>query len=284
MAYITNYNLMRLVRDTLQDGEKKYHKVLEDVKGKSTLYKSPIFFFNKYEEDELYLIREFLANPEVFFTQMYKPVLFQTESDAYIFQVGTPAYHADKDCERLNSDFLNIPIPESIRKKGYEAVQEFKHWFRGNVDLYKDNPEVFNLQFRAKYGVKEEIKEEVYKNSGHVEVFNKLTLAEVEGRIDFLLKESGRFYYRSQMHQEVIRKYGKIAFIGDEKYELHNNTGYPDQKIREILRDYQVYYKEPIKSLLFEYFRLKLNPDVIISKQLLADIGFRECNHCGEDE
>ena len=46
------------------------------------------------------------------------------------------------------------------------------------------------------------------------------------------------------------------------------------------MKDYHNNYKLPIRNLLIEYYRIKLNPELMFSETLLDALGFRKCSSC----
>jgi hypothetical protein len=59
-----------------------------------------------------------------------------------------------------------------------------------------------------------------------------------------------------------------------------NNTGYSEQEVIELMRDYDQKIKQPMTRLLIEYYRVSLNPDIELNGLLLERLGFRACSHC----
>ena len=39
-------------------------------------------------------------------------------------------------------------------------------------------------------------------------------------------------------------------------------------------------FKQPLKNLLIEYYRLKFNPDIKMDGKFLEALGFKECSCC----
>jgi hypothetical protein len=67
--------------------------------------------------------------------------------------------------------------------------------------------------------------------------------------------------------------------------EIYNNdTGYPEDEVKELLKFYDTKFKKPLKKDLIEYYRLKLNPDLEMKGYFLEKLGFKPCGHCHDEE
>ncbi|MCI7718419.1 hypothetical protein ACLSYY_04125 [[Pasteurella] aerogenes] len=105
----------------------------------------------------------------------------------WVFQLGTPSYHISGDCERLQSDFINVRVPKSMQLRGNHEIEQYRAYFIDNFAKYgrsenKIDPivfcrkliELFKLTESAKEMEQFYLRREYYSNSG-VEEFN-LTL------------------------------------------------------------------------------------------------------------
>ena len=61
MAYITQANLKRII----------YRSSIKEMRLQGKVYKLPIYFFSKYEENALLAIQELLKDPDVYFRDLY---------------------------------------------------------------------------------------------------------------------------------------------------------------------------------------------------------------------
>ena len=103
----------------------------------------------------------------------------------------------------------------------------------------------------------------------------------MEEKLNTLIKEAGKFYYKSQKHTKILKQYSKFAFLGAYKDDLYNNnTGYSDEVVKELLLEYEEQYKKPIIDMLYNYYRVKFNPELEMEGALLDQLGFRPCIHC----
>ena len=269
MAYITLANANSIVFNT----------DLKDLDLSGKIYKIPIYFFSRYEEQSLLAIQELLPNPEHYFTEIYKPYK-PTDTYKYVYEGKRPAYHNDSNCERLNSDWENYEIPSDIRDRGEGAVIEFREWFETVAHLIKDKPDAFVMRLQARWGILTNVNAISRGNSGHFEMEN-LTIQKLEARIDSRIRDAGRFYYRSEKTKAVLKQFSKYAFLGYQDDPIGNNrTGVPDHEVKELLRYYNEQFKKPLKKDLVEYYRVRLNPEIKMEGYFLENLGFNSCGAC----
>jgi hypothetical protein len=267
-AFITSANMLRIIRQT--------DIITAEIEG--TVYKKPIYLFSRFEEKSLIAIQELISDTEKFLTEIYNKIEV-VDRMKYVFEGKKPAYHNDLNCERLNSNFNNFEIPEEIKEKGPEEILRFRNWFKENYSLL-ERPDVFEMRLHMAFGVLINPKAINFTNSGSAELEN-LNLEQLESRIDSLLKEAGRFFYKSEMHQTLIRKFGKYTFLAYKDDDIQrNDTNYSDDEIKVFLRNYDEQFKKPLKYLLIQYYRVKYNPDLKMEGKLLEQLGFVPCGNC----
>jgi hypothetical protein len=269
MAYLTIANSIQILKRV--DGKK-----FENTKG--TIYKKPIFFFSKYEENILLGLQELWKDPENFIDLYYAPIE-KKDNLNYIFEGGKPAYHFDSACKKLNSSFTNFEIPQAIKEKGIETVQKFRKWFKQNMHLL-EKPEIFSMRLFHAFNIEVNPKAIDFDNSGVREKEN-LNLKELEERIDGIIKNAGSFWHQNSDKQTIIRRFQKYTFLAYKRDEIHSNdTGLSDLELKGFLRLYDIDFKKPIKDLLVEYYRVKFNPNLQFEGRLLEQLGFRACKSC----
>jgi len=266
MVYITKANMQKIISSSN----------IKDIDIKGEIYKEKIYLFSKYEENELLAVQELLKDPEKYFDKVYKPYKSK-DNKQYVYKEQSPAFHTINNCERLTADFINLKIPEIIIQQG--LVDEFREWFK-TVEHLMDNPAAFKMRAELKWGFSIYLEEVVYKNSGFLG-YDNICIEELEGKIDKLLKSAGLFYYSSDKNTIILKRFGKLTFLAYKQESIYNNeTGYDDDKVKVLLREYDNEFKKPLKDLLIKYYMLKFNPDIEIKKSLLDSIGFRQCSHC----
>ena len=268
-VYITKANSMRILRKL------DYSKLNLD----GTIYSCPIFFLNKREEQALLAYKEFVKNPERFVDEIYQRVEI-VDNYKYVFEGEAPCYHRREDCERLHSEFRNYEIPQEIRNRGIEWVNKYREWFKENLYLLESREDVLEMRIYAAFGIHVKAKEIIKENSGVKTIIN-FELNQLEEKLNTLIKEAGKYYYKSSKHTRILKQYSKFAFLGAYADSLYNNnTGYSDEVVKELLLEYEEQYKKPIIEMLYNYYRVKFNPELEMEGALLDQLGFRPCIHC----
>ena len=269
MAYLTIANSIQILRNI--DGRQ-----FENMNG--GIYKKAIYFFGKYEKNILLGLQELWKDPENFIARYYVPIK-REDKLKYVFEGGKPAYHTDATCPRLNSNFRNFEIPKEIKERGANEALRFRKWFKANMHLM-EKPDVFTMKLYHAFNIQVNPKAINYENSG-VEEKENLNLSQLEEKIDSILRDAGKFWHDNPDKHKVIRRFQKYTFLGYRPDEINNNdTGMSDTDLKDFLREYDTKFKKPIKDLLIEYYRVKLNPDLQFEGRLLEQLGFRPCGKC----
>lgn len=242
------------------------------------IYKLKIYFFSKYEENALLAIQELLKDPEKYFTEIhvpYKPI----DTFTYVYEGKHPAYHKATDCPRLNAKYENFEIPNDIKEKGEQTVKEFRSWFE-TVKHLLETPDVFVMRLQARWNIITNPKAISRNNSGSNEI-EKLTIKELEEKIDSKIKEAGRFYYANSKNTEILKRFSKCTFLAYKDSSIYNNNAqYSDSEVKKLLKKYDSEFKKPLKKMLIEYYRLKFNPEIKMEGEILEQLGFKPCGIC----
>ena len=269
MVFITVANSKRILRKL----------DLAKLSLEDEVYDRPIYFLNKREEQSLLAYKELLIHPENFVKEIYQKVEIK-DSYRYVYEGEAPCYHKTAECERLNAEFRNFRIPQEIRSQGTETIQKFRLWFKSNIKLLEGKGDVFEMRVFHAFSIKLKIEEMLQANSGIV-AWNNYTLEELKNAINVKLKQAGRYYYQSPKNTTILKQYGKWAYISDYSEPLINNrTGYSDTEVKTFLHDYEERFKQPIKTMLYDYYRAKFNPELSMDEKLLEQLGFRACHSC----
>lgn len=265
MAYITLANSRRIIHQT----ELKWLNL------KGPVYKSPTDFLNKLEINRMLAVKELFSDPENFFTQYYKPIKTK-DTFTYVYEGKKPAYHDSITCERLNSDFENFKIPDSIFEAGKTKIEEFRQWFKENQHLL-EKPEVFEMRLKLKWNIETNL-ENIHKPNGGTTLFNDFTADDYEKQIDEILNLANDL---TRQHPLILNKYGKSSYLGKSNAPLvENNTGYSDEAVKKILFEFEQSVKKPLMPLLVNYYRLTLNPELNLHESALQQLGFVPCSYC----
>ena len=156
-------------------------------------------------------------------------------------------------------DFLQILLIIEYRhkskKKGEEEIEKYRVWFKENESIFSERPDIYQMRLQMKFGIVESIQKVDYKNSGNVYKEN-LTLQEIEARIDSLLHNAAEFYKRNEKRQAIIRRFQTATFLAFKEDKIENNdTEYPDEELKSILRLYYNLFIEPTIYYLKEFFK-----------------------------
>ena len=220
MAYLTKSNANRIISGA----------DLSSMNLSGPLYKRPIYFFNSMEQRKLLAFCNLFKDASGFVEKYVK--IISKDNLQFVWEGGTPAYHKDSTCEKINSDFRNVKIPDQIKKAGPAAVLEFREWFKQPEEnkLFHNNPEAFIARMHIKFlkylpSIPEPVQ---YDNSGHEEIEN-WNLEEVEKRIDDLLDSVATFTKKSNsITRKAIIKYDKHTYIASKELPFPANL--PDPK------------------------------------------------------
>lgn len=268
-VYITKANSLKIIRKL------DYSKV--NLSG--SVYHLPLFFLNKREEQALLAYKEFIMNPERFFNEIYQRVNIVDEYK-YVFENEAPCYHKKEDCKRLHSEFRNYEIPEEIKNRGIIWINRYRTWFKENFHLFEGRNDILEMRIYMAFGIRVKAKEIIRENSG-VQSIENIELSQLEKNLNDLIKQAGRYYYASPKHTKILKQYSKLSFLGYSDSPLQNNqTGYSDEIVKDFLIGYEEKFKKPIIEMLYNYYRVKFNPELEMEGYLLEQLGFKRCGHC----
>ncbi|MFB6306707.1 MAG: hypothetical protein ABEH43_06925, partial [Flavobacteriales bacterium] len=138
------------------------------------------------------------------------------------------------------------------------------------------------LQLQAKFRINREInvKSIEFSNSGSEE-FENYDVKQLEKEIDKILSDASKYFRNNPDMQHIIKKFGKLAFLGHYNDEIYNNdTGLNDNELKKFLKMYDRTYKAPVKRLLMEYYRVLHNPNMEFEGTILDKLNFKPCSIC----
>lgn len=270
-AYITKSNAKNII----------FNLDVSVIDTQKEIFRIEFKWFSGYEIRSILAYRLLFENPELFFQKYVKKKAVDTKQ--YIFENKLPSYHSNENCGRLLSKFHNYKIPDEIKEQGNEKILEFRTWFIANIDSYEKDPNYFAERLRMRFNLERRPEVVNYENSG-VENFKNLNVEELDKEIVRHIENAERFYNQSEKNKIILDNFGKCAFLYKEKKVPNtNNTGYSNQEIWEVLKTFDIEFKEPIISLLREYYRVQFNPEMKFEGKLLEQLGFLHCNQCEND-
>lgn len=300
-VYITKFNAAKIINNI----DLSKVEIVDDLyKEKNRILNA---MFSKYEKHKLLAFKKLMEAPEAFMKEVYEKIPQREDTYWWIYERNNPpAYHTDSECPFLKSNFKNYRIPAAIRLKGISKdkniediglrdldetekkmmefnVKEYRDWWKVNEQLYLYDKETFlmrvNLRFTPEPRIRE-ITEFEAVNSG-IEEMNNSNLDEIENKIDQLITESGKYYYESEKHAVILQYYARMTnYLYNNKPIPPKDTGYSNEEIIEVLKDYDKRFKFPLKNYLKEYYRRKNNPELKMEEALLTQLGFRPCGKC----
>lgn len=275
MPFVTEHNVS-LVLKTLAG------KIPKDIYTWKP-YKKPIYFLSQFDKNEIFYYKLFCENPSSNIISIYEPIK-GVDTNIFVFEGGKPSYHKYENCERLTSSFTNFKIPEAIKEKGKEAIDEFRMWFKENQTVFTEKPDIYQMRLHAKYSILQSIEKVEYKNSGNVYKEN-LTLVEIESRIDSILHNAAAYYKRDIKRQGAIKLFQKTSFLAFKRQEILNNTtSYNDLELKVILKEYHNMFVQPTKFYLKEHFKILYNATIEIDEKIFEHLNFKKCGQCFADD
>lgn len=219
-----------------------------------------------------------LKNLEKYFLEIYKPYE-PVDTYTYVYEGQKPSYHKHSCCPRLQSDFQNFEVPQEIKDKGVNAVKGFRQWFE-SVKHLLDKPDIFVERLRIKYGIITTPKAINREDTGSIKM-ESLTIKELEKEIDSLITEAGKFYNKSEKNTTILKKFSEHTYVAYKPDKIYTyETEYSDDEVKELLKAYDDEFKKPLKRMLIEYYRLKLNPEIKMEGHFLDQLGFMPCKYC----
>ena len=266
--------------------------------------------FSKFEKSELLLYKMLSENPDKFLNEVYTQITEREDTYTWVYEEKKkPCYHGTPNCPRLHSDFENYQVPLPIKYKGIEKdilldrlkisdltegeknivianVERYRNWWKhiGEI-LYKSDKDIFlmrvNMVFQPNPRITD-IREFKQENSG-IEEFENFTLSEIEEEIDNLIIAARNYYFESEKNTSILRAYSKYTYhiLVRNEFPGFAECNYSYEEIRSFLEDYNKRFKEPLKKLLRNYFRIKNNPDLKMESTILDALGFVPCGACG---
>jgi hypothetical protein len=271
MPFVTEYNTSLVLKKLI--GE-----IPDDIKLWEP-YKKGIYFLNRLDKTNLLYYKKFCENPIENANIIYNPIN-KIDNGEFVYEGGKPSYHKVENCERLSSNFINFRIPEAIKEKGNDKIEEFRKWFKENQIIFEEKPDAYQMRLLAKYGIVQSIQKVDYKNSGNVYKEN-LTISEIETRIDSILQNAADYYKSDTNRQPAIRKFQSATFLAFKDEQIANNTTiFNDDDLKEILKEYFYLFIQPTIFYLKEHFKVFYNSNIEINDKIFEYLNFKRCSVC----
>lgn len=292
MAYLTKYNLSKLCQKLEVKEEISLDLFIHHIYNDKEIY----YILNKREIEYLFIYKMVLENENKFVVEYYNEVPEREDTKSFVFNKGGKTkYHLNQNCTLLKKDYLDFNIPEDIKSKGDNAIDEYREWFRlnnfgekfKNKEISKDEIiRAFNFKYPKMYDIKPiednsnllvvEIPNSTnlyLKENFDLEKFKiELTEIKLAWQNTFQCKVSRTFskfkYLLAKSDEEITTKMGEIFsqdFVKNygienlkDKFQISKNLTY---KLIDLLLDYIKWtYKADNKSfdaLTLEKFGLE---------------------------
>ncbi len=268
-VYITTSNLRKTLGATDVDEVVLSEKIIYDAILNRHLYLS---------EDDWNTLKKmyvFLESPEVFIKEYFKG---WKDTFTYLIE-EPPAYHANKGCKYLLSDFYNITIPSKI-KKNKEWVFQARLWaYQNRSKLHPAQIEIFKegfIQYFSKKVAlsKNDLNTIDLSNSGSESIDNNVE--SVKMKIENLLKKissiDGMDFYEKEFKEKKYWYNGEYEKCGYYiEHSIFSNLNYiRNSCIKPLIRN------------LYSYIALQANPNNEYEKNILDFLNFRPCDGCNK--
>lgn len=257
-VFITNWNSKRII-DNID---------ISNISVEDEIYEINFKWFNMTEIKNLLAFKQLYKNPNDFF-KMYKK-REKIDTYQYIYENAPPAYHISDTCERMLSNFRNYKLPRKVREGGLEEISKFRSVF--GIYQNTQNSKARDLlleKIMKRFNIDEPLEIVDFTNS-NIKSKNNLDLTQLEDNITKLIESAEKYYLLSRDNRTTLDNYG----ISDIDYRIL------DKKMGNILDTFSKNYKNPIISLLKEYYRVKYNPNLEFEGLLLDTLGFVCCSTC----
>lgn len=275
MAYITKYNFNKVFSDRYVESEYPESHWLDRIKG----------FYAMSELQRLYAYEVFVKDPVMFCKQ--HGINFK-DTYTYVYE-NPPAYHVNNNCTSLNKDFTGkgAIVPQEIRQQGYNAVKEYRRFYRQNLYIHDTDKKTFFNMVNEKFVTNisdEKFDTDNKPNSGVSKNINNLTLEQlrwlIAKKIDALLKlrnhnKITKVVCNTMADKSYIVKYGPQIMFSN------NNTSYDNEIVFKILKVVHRCKQNIMDNVkLYLYKKYDPNQGDGLDKPFLEALGFKPCPYC----
>jgi hypothetical protein len=148
------------------------------------------------------------------------------------------------------------------------------------MELLDKDPDEFIKKLAIRWNLHRSLSEIKIQNSG-IQEFQNLNLSEIESQIDELIGRAAEFYKNNKDKQPLITRIQKWKYneYSEDLYKLNVCNLSPEEH-HDFCINYYRNFKKPVQELLFNYLRIKFNPELKFSGELLQSLNFRPCSFC----
>lgn len=297
MAYLTKHNLGQLSQKLNINVDVSLKMFLEHI------YNDPEIFsiLNNREIEYLFKYKMLLDDEKQFAIQYYNEVPEKADSKKFVFNKGGKIkYHLSPSCKLITKDYLDFNIPDKIKSRGDEAIQEYRTWFNTNDfgDKYRNKLidrntiiAAFNLKYPKKYDI------EPIKNDSNLLVIERpnSTFDKIESSYD---QEKTKRELRVLKHEwyqnfpcgvtKTIAKYKGLLDKTDDEInskisEILSPVFIINYGMIELKRKFEISKNITYKiiSLILEHIKWTYNlNDKVFDNNTLEKFGLECCLNC----
>lgn len=262
-AYVTRHTFTRLGKKFLRPADVSVDAIYDYIYEKSLAE-----VLNHAEASSLYVQKRMIegkADELTFSESKFFP--------NYVFSVGQPKFHASKDCEFLQSDFVNYLVPPEIKVLGPEKVVAFQRFCEDNKRIFREkSPDVFWAHVGAHFKVSIRPKPVQYGNSG-ISNSDRMTVDTIKARIEEVLAQA-----HTMLDDDVANGLLKrFRYAGKWKQALAQVDDATAKALVEKFFD----LKRDLLNLLFEFYKKSQGvEDLALPADLLNLGGLAPCKVC----
>lgn len=280
-VFLTQFNFKKVIPENLPDYD---GYTVENV----VAYNRIKNIFNESELFQFVKLWAVLKDPNILL-KFYAGISEHAKPEAY------SSYHHDRNCLELHKWYLDYTIDSRNKKLREDISNKVRYAFRdytysndypsegirfdfinNTVSVISDGRLLGNIPndlFNELNSVKNKYPNELghifdlYPNSG-IHAYQNYSLEDIEKHINQLISSSEA--YRSS-DPFLAKKIDNITYADIARLKKMDNVN---------AKKWVSEFKEPLFSAISNYYWIKFNPELTVSKTVLDSIGFKPCRRC----
>ena len=271
-------------------GQVDIDKIPKEFLGISIYDKTKIDYLYKNQFKTILAHKYLSENPDKL--AIYKKNTQDHRSKNYfLIKISNPKFHLFADCESIRHRFENMVIPQDIREKGDDIIDEFRNYLlnefgKFSAERYSELTELIVTKVNAKFKVNlssNEIDIQNKSNTGSKKA-KDLSLEELESKI---LKFAEDYIDLCVNYPDIFPKFTLQAFLSKKPEHFkflpinYNNTNRKAEFFK-ILKDFYDKIQIPTYEYLKQYYMVSFNPELKFEGRLLEQLGLKVCLKCTE--
>lgn len=276
-VYITYYNLGKITSSISMnmkiDQEGIWTELKELLKESGLTLEDAKEYFSFKEHKEMYLDSLALEN----FTK-FSEIVEDVDTSKIMAQISassSPAYHYNKECQAMLSDYHSIKAPLGVKV----SEKELMLFAKQNQHM---GEEQLNIKLKQKYNTNLDFSFIDRANSGAVDLNASDTLNHLVTEIKNHIENMSKMLHNKD-NQFMANVISRLRYA-DMSTIYRAFKGKKDSSEYNIGREFAL-HKLHIRKLLIQYYKIKsahdTNNDFIeFDEVLLRDFGFKACKKC----